>query len=363
MLLPPRFAAFLDNSFDTGRAVLLECIRLNYNYENVYRLIPLTNDVHGREYPDHVEGRLVESGDNPTHRLTGSLQVQLSSTQTISVNYCIPSFHVLLDNEPSYYDDYTRMRRRGHDASFPLVLLTSPGRMLYGQNTRLPTCVDLTMSPQIRRHLLELRNNMPQNHHDRHPRTPSPIRRHPYRGFDDIATHWDNPFEEAHSSHPREYDIIPPPPPRLSSRINRQTIRGAGGGAGRAGVVHPPAGEPRQIIIQPRHAPPSERVCIAVARDFILQQEPCPILQEPLTWGSIAVTACYCVFTGDSLAVWAADHTTCPSCRQTLEFRVVNVEKPVDEGQPRQQQETQPQQQAQPQQQGQPLQVLEGIVL
>lgn len=352
MLLPPRFAAFLDNSFDTGRAVLLECIRLNYNYENVYRLIPLTNDEHRHEFPDNIEGRIVESGENPTHRLTGSLQVQLSSTQTICVNYCIPSFHVLLEFEPSYYNDYTRVRRRENDASFPLVLLTSPGRMLYGQNTRLPTCVDLSMSPQIRRHLLDLRNSMPQDHSERHPRTPSPSRRHRYIGFHDTPANWndtfDNFFEDTHPRR-RHEDIVPPPPPRLMSRNNRQSLRGAGAGAG-----NPPAGEPRQIIIQQRHVLPSERVCIAVARDFILQQEPCPILQEPLTWGSIAVTACYCVFTGDSLAVWAADHTTCPSCRQTLEFRVVNVEKPVDEGvAPQTQTHPQPHQQTQ----GQPPQL------
>jgi hypothetical protein len=71
---------------------------------------------------------------------------------------------------------------------------------------------------------------------------------------------------------------------------------------------------------------PAERIALAIARDFVAHNEPCPITQERIHSGSIAVTGCYCVFQAESLATWASTHSTCPSCRTALSYRVVTVE-------------------------------------
>ena len=71
--------------------------------------------------------------------------------------------------------------------------------------------------------------------------------------------------------------------------------------------------------------PPAERICLALARDSIQQKEICPISQEVLTPGEIAVTSCHCVFQAPLLTLWATTHTTCPACRTTLTYRIVTV--------------------------------------
>jgi hypothetical protein len=70
---------------------------------------------------------------------------------------------------------------------------------------------------------------------------------------------------------------------------------------------------------------PAERLCLALARDSIQQKEICPISQEILTPGEIAVTACYCVFQAPLLTMWATTHNTCPACRTLLVYRIVLV--------------------------------------
>lgn len=95
-------------------------------------------------------------------------------------------------------------------------------------------------------------------------------------------------------------------------------------------VSAPPA-EPPAPPAEPPSAPPAtiplpaERICLALARDSIQQKEICPISQEILAPGEIAVTACHCVFQAPLLATWASTHTTCPGCRTPLVYRIVTV--------------------------------------
>ena len=94
-------------------------------------------------------------------------------------------------------------------------------------------------------------------------------------------------------------------------------------------LIAPPA-EPSAPPLEPLPAPPqqplpAERICLALARDSIQQKEICPISQEVLTPGEIAVTACHCVFQAPLLTLWATTHTTCPACRTTLTYRIVTV--------------------------------------
>ena len=70
---------------------------------------------------------------------------------------------------------------------------------------------------------------------------------------------------------------------------------------------------------------PAERTCLALARDSIQQKEVCPITQEPIAPGEVAVTACHCVFQAPLLTTWASTHDTCPTCRTPLAYRIVKV--------------------------------------
>lgn len=70
---------------------------------------------------------------------------------------------------------------------------------------------------------------------------------------------------------------------------------------------------------------PVERVALALARDYVQQKEVCPITQEAIAPGEVAVTACHCVFQAPLLTQWSLAHTTCPACRTPLAFRIVTV--------------------------------------
>jgi hypothetical protein len=70
---------------------------------------------------------------------------------------------------------------------------------------------------------------------------------------------------------------------------------------------------------------PTERVALALARDSVCQKEVCPITQDVLKPGKVAVTACLCVFQADPLSHWALHNSSCPSCRTPLAFRIVVV--------------------------------------
>jgi hypothetical protein len=103
--------------------------------------------------------------------------------------------------------------------------------------------------------------------------------------------------------------------------------RGAAGGSP-VPVLIPPSVEEVPVLIPPPAAPkpaPAERIALALARDFVASKEICPITQDPLVKGRIAVTACNCVFQAEGLETWASSHTTCPSCRTELAFRIVSI--------------------------------------
>jgi hypothetical protein len=97
-------------------------------------------------------------------------------------------------------------------------------------------------------------------------------------------------------------------------------------------IVTPAPANPASLTIPTAAQPPlvaptkpAERIALAIARDFVAHNEPCPITQERIHDGSIAVTGCYCVFQAEALATWATTHSTCPSCRTALSYRVVTV--------------------------------------
>jgi hypothetical protein len=72
---------------------------------------------------------------------------------------------------------------------------------------------------------------------------------------------------------------------------------------------------------------PSERIALAIARDFQRQGDFCPITQEALKRGEICVTGCLCVFQAEPLQEWARGNTSCPSCRKPLVYRTVTLDE------------------------------------
>ena len=124
-----------------------------------------------------------------------------------------------------------------------------------------------------------------------------------------VDTHFDPEFDAFD-------DIFETPRPRPRRQVQQRA------------AVSPPAGEPaggaaagaRPIVIPPR---PSERVALALARDFIQEKEICPITQDTIQYGRVAVTGCLCVFQAEALE--AATGNSCPTCRAHLTFRVVEV--------------------------------------
>lgn len=87
--------------------------------------------------------------------------------------------------------------------------------------------------------------------------------------------------------------------------------------------ISPPLTQP--TARQPANEKPSERIALAIARDFIQHQEVCPITQDSLRPGRIAVTGCMCVFQAEPLEEWAIRSQTCPSCRKALVYRIVRI--------------------------------------
>ncbi len=121
--------------------------------------------------------------------------------------------------------------------------------------------------------------------------------------------------------------------PRYESDSEEEFHQPGAAGGGRVPVLIPPPVEEVPVLIPPPAAPvapqpkpaPAERIALALARDFVASKEVCPITQDPLKAGRIAVTACNCVFQAEGLETWASSHTTCPSCRTELSFRIVSV--------------------------------------
>lgn len=85
-----------------------------------------------------------------------------------------------------------------------------------------------------------------------------------------------------------------------------------------------PAPEPQRPPTQLVQLP--ERIALAIARDYIVAKEACPITQSSLEPGRIAVASCFCVFQAEGLEQWAgAGHIACPGCRSHLTYRVVST--------------------------------------
>ena len=347
--LPDKFVAFTLQTADQTRGILLECVRVQYNYQDIYRLLPITHDEYRHEYPPQLSGFVRtnvpedaryyrEQESSILVQTLGSGNSRLQQSGTSEVFFYRTAFEVCLEDSDIPYDDYDRhlwrQHRNRHDRYFPLVVLFSnSGNFLYSRSSN-QTTVNLDMNESIFRDCENILQEMSRIRRNRHWDTSSAT-----DGYYNptILRHPPHPF--LHNMTRRRAGVIEPPqtPPRLERRIHRgagasdeEVARGSPSGG-----EHTPQRNREVRVVLQRPPLPSERVCIALARDYIAQGETCPILQEPLAWGSIAVTACHCVFTGDSLAVWAANHTTCPSCRQHLQYRVVSVEKPlVNDGQP-----------------------------
>jgi hypothetical protein len=362
--LPDKFVAFTEQTLDQGRGLLLECVRVQYNYQDIYRLLPVTHDEYRHEYPSQLTGRVrVSDHGEPRHFRSqpASILVQtfgsghssrLQLAGTSEVYFYITPFEVCIEENDYSYDDYDRQHWRNqrdrHGRFYPLVVFyCSTDRFTFSRN-QTQTFINLEMSEGAYADCEQILRDILHNHRNHRVRS--------WDGSNTTDSYFNPPMVHEiphpflHHSTRRRAGVIPPP--RTPPRIERRVQRGAGAGdeeVARASPSAPIGGEPHQqetgnrevrVVLQ-RPPIPSERVCLALARDYIVQGESCPILQEPLTWGVIAVTSCHCVFTGDSLATWAANHTTCPSCRQHLQYRVVTVEKPVEnDGQPVQMQES-----------------------
>jgi hypothetical protein len=358
--LPDRFVAFTEQSLDSGYGMLLDCVRVQYNYQNIYRLLPVTQDEHRQEYPNQISGQVSVSVPDESRYFRpeeSTLLVQVSGSANqrtnavTEVDFYITPFRVLIEDRDYTYDEYDRhlwRNRRGQNERYfrLVILLSRSNRILYTRG-QTPTLVNLEINQAIFQDLDTTLQEILNYRRDR------PSSRNTDDMYNPTRHHMHTDIHEFFHYPRRRPGIIPPPLPPQTPRRQRErrVIRGAGAGdedVGPAGGEphphphpHPQQREVRVILQRPSISLPSERVCVALARDYVVQGETCPILQEPLAWGPIAVTACHCVFSGDSLAVWAANNTTCPSCRQALEYRVVRVTKPLEnDGQPLQIQDT-----------------------
>jgi len=56
-------------------------------------------------------------------------------------------------------------------------------------------------------------------------------------------------------------------------------------------------------------------VADALIRDAVAANANCPITMEPITTDTAAVTSCFHVFDANAIAIWLADHRTCPTCK------------------------------------------------
>lgn len=56
-------------------------------------------------------------------------------------------------------------------------------------------------------------------------------------------------------------------------------------------------------------------VADALIRDAVAAAAICPITMEPISADTAAVTSCFHVFDANAIAIWLADHHTCPTCK------------------------------------------------
>jgi hypothetical protein len=265
-MLPHRFAVWEADEFQTGVIQICNTQTLHYNYEQVFRIYPEEESRHRHL----LRGRLRHSGWD--RQQFGRATVQLSHHQSNIIYFCLTPFTV------NPFNLHTGGRV---DENLPVVIIY--GDYLYGSRSPYLYSMELVDMHQWRHSIedmyRELLNafNLPLMRHQ--PAVPEIHRRSRER------TH----------RRPRT-----PSPSQLRQPSQR---------------------EPSQASLER----PSERIALAIARDFQRQGETCPITQEPLKAGDICVTGCLCVFQGDALQAWARGHSTCPSCRKQLIYRTVTV--------------------------------------
>lgn len=279
MNLPPRFAVWEVDEFQTGVLQICNIQRLRYDDDDILRIYPEDEPRRVGYNRPPIRGRLRDAHWYNRNGNFGHKRVQLYHSLTNIIYYCITNWTVIPVN-----------LHTGHriDEELPVVIIY--GDYLYGQS-RSPTNYTLPLT-EIHRYR-EVVQHM----------------------YEELMSHFGFPYLR-HQPALWEDDL-----PRLDGMGHRRARQ----------PTPPPRREP--IIMQdddlpPQPAPlqrPSERIALAIARDFQREGESCPITQEPLKLGEICVTGCLCVFQADALQGWARGHTSCPSCRKSLIYRTVTV--------------------------------------
>lgn len=269
LALPRRFVVWEAEEFQTGVVQVCNTETLHYNFNEYFRIYPEAEP--NRAYNRVIRGRLTNHHWNNGRPNYGRSRVQIRHDQTS------PIFFVLTDFLVTPFNLHTGQQL---DDELPLVLIF--GEYLYG-------------------------SHRPHNNYS----------------FELSDAHrWRNIIEDMYIELLNAYNL---PPMRHQPAVWEAPIRER-----RRRRPTPP---PRQLeeILEERPPPPptlsrpSERIALAIARDFQRQGETCPITQEPLKVGDICVTGCLCVFQGDALQAWARGHSSCPSCRKNLIYRTVTV--------------------------------------
>ena len=331
--LPHRFAIASMDHLDLPQVSLYEIERMSYNYQDIYRIYNHALDT----FRSRARAVLIERSNRYDDQMThfGSMTIQLSSNTNTEIYFCVTNFEVEI--EPGAYGNHNRNHNHSHNRSnsydydipfhqprdiyerIPIVIVVASNhREFVYQNTRIPECV-----VELEGHTRFVENFF------------QVMRRHREELFDEFRIL-------------RRFSARWPPMSFPNQYIGNLGHVGAGAIAAgtperrRRDLTPPPAPRPRAVIVQPRSPNPviireaaqpqvpAERLALAVARDYIAQGEMCPILQEPLRYGPVALTSCHHVFDGDSLTSWVVSgHSTCPECRTAMVYRVVTVEAPV----------------------------------
>ncbi len=325
--LPPRFAAFTLDSLAQNKVYVYECERMAYHYENIFRIYNLPRPYPPSEgptcayfYPLHYEDEA----------RMASMPIQVATGRTIDVYFSPLPYEVEVETEvhnptrrpgspdfrrhrdhPSYINERlpcfilaTRenlpftFRNQSHGWSFSAILTGNHQRIANVRHVARDRLENLC-------HYFHLSVTMDN---DRHTAVDDFIHRMEMR----------QRTRRPPGVYYDEEELRPQTPPR------RRPIE-APRPSSRAAPPHD---------TQPRQAPqePPERLALAMARDFISQREMCPILQEPLTHGDIAITSCFHVFDSASLTHWTLSQNThnCPQCRAHMTFRTVHIDAPAE---------------------------------
>lgn len=302
--LPASFASITTPELHVVRCVRKELIRHQENFDvsEVYPLF-LNRETRGEIF--------FHRNQTPVF---GVEEMMAHHRNYIMVHFCIL---------PLTYQDHTR------DIQLPVVMIAYEGGR--GWMTELGALFSQVVEIAPHTHLQtihemlggvydHLRHRMHNHHHgggggggydyDGHRRWPHGLRVDPHYNFDPNYDAFD---EMLHA---------PPPPLPVRPRRRREATATAPAG-GEPAPASTGAGSRSSVPSMP-----AERVALALARDYINEKEICPITQDSLQYGRVAVTGCLCVFQAEALE--GANASQCPMCRAHLVFRVVEVHpKPV----------------------------------